>query len=191
MYPALPANLLIIQFFKTYASWNWPLPVSLVDDLQKHEDWTDFDLKVWGVGTEGKADLMPILTPAFPSGNATYNVSKSTKDIFQAEIKNSLGVLDLIRDGSEAWAALFEPYNFFRGHRHFLRIDILANSKTAFQAWSGFVESRLRFLILNLQSLPGLLIRPWIRAYHVTDSFYPESLTYFFGLKTTLVDERL
>lgn len=47
-------------------------------------------LKVWGAQGEGKTDVMPILTPAFPSGNATYNVSKSTKDVIISEFAQAV-----------------------------------------------------------------------------------------------------
>ena len=46
-------------------------------------------------------------------------------------------------------------------------------------------------LILNLQTLPGLVIRPWPKSYYVSDPIYPESTTYFFGIGFTLDDERL
>lgn len=46
-------------------------------------------------------------------------------------------------------------------------------------------------LILNLQTMPGLVIRPWPKSYSVPDAIYPESTTYFFGLRFTLDDERL
>lgn len=46
-------------------------------------------------------------------------------------------------------------------------------------------------LILNLQASPGLVIRPWPKSYYVADPIFPESTTYFFGLRFTLDDERL
>ena len=47
------------------------------------------------------------------------------------------------------WRTLFEPYLFFEADKNYLQIDIIAADADDLLAWKGWVESRLRQLILK------------------------------------------
>ena len=127
-------------------------------------------LKVWSPKhyPADRLDLMPIVTPAYPSMNCTYNASETTRKILNDELDRAkLIARDLDkRAASEAkgggsptaseavgWTDLFAPYRMFRDkkYRYFLRIGILASGEEEYRQWFGWVESKLRFLVLKLE----------------------------------------
>lgn len=55
------------------------------------------------------------------------------------------------------WVELFEPYRFFEAYRNYLQIDIGADNDEDMRNWKGWVESRVRYLILKVMVIPPLL----------------------------------
>lgn len=72
---------------------------------------------------------MPIITPAYPSMNSSYNVSPSTLGILVTEFRRGhrcceemlrgLGPADAAPEG--AWQRLLEPTAFFESYKRFLQ----------------------------------------------------------------------
>lgn len=91
--------------------------------------------------------LMPIITPAYPQQNSTFNVSVSTRTIMQEEFETGLSITEEIIMGKATWEKLFEPPNFFGKYKHY--IVLLASSASAEDhlEWCGLVESKIRHLI--------------------------------------------
>ena len=108
-------------------------------------------LKVWSPKhyPADRLDLMPIITPAYPSMNCTYNASETTRKLFKEELERASVIARDIdkrsaqaggspvpagrsspttrdRDGVKpvGWSDLFAPYKMFRDrrYRYFLRI---------------------------------------------------------------------
>lgn len=92
---------------------------------------------------------MPIITPAYPQQNSTFNVSVSTRTIMQEAFENGLAITEEIIIGKATWDKLFEPPNFFGKYKHY--IVLLARSSSAEDQleWCGLVESKIRHLIGN------------------------------------------
>ena len=63
---------------------------------------------------------MPIITPAFPEQNSTYNVTNSTKKVIVSELEEAGIITDEIFIGKSTWEKLFEPVNFFTKFKHFV-----------------------------------------------------------------------
>lgn len=61
---------------------------------------------------------MPIITPAYPQQNSSYNVTQSTRTIMCEEIKRGGETCKSISIGKADWSALFEPVNFFLRYRY-------------------------------------------------------------------------
>ena len=61
---------------------------------------------------------MPIITPAYPQQNSTYNVTFSTRSIINSEIKRGLETIQKISNYQADWSALFEPKNFFNQYKY-------------------------------------------------------------------------
>jgi poly(A) polymerase len=61
---------------------------------------------------------MPIITPAYPQQNSTFNVSSSTRIVMQEEFKQGLAITEEIMVGKAMWEKLFEPPNFFGRYKY-------------------------------------------------------------------------
>ncbi|KAI8433604.1 hypothetical protein MSG28_015625 [Choristoneura fumiferana] len=106
LYPnALPATLLH-KFFLVFSQWKWPQPV-----LLKQPDSVNLGFPVWDprVNVSDRFHLMPIITPAYPQQNSTFNVSASTRTC--------------------GWERLFEAPNFFSRYKHFIVLLASAANK--------------------------------------------------------------
>ena len=61
---------------------------------------------------------MPIITPAYPQQNSTYNVSISTRMVMVEEFKQGLAITDEILLSKAEWSKLFEAPNFFQKYKY-------------------------------------------------------------------------
>ncbi|XP_072933961.1 poly(A) polymerase type 3 [Epargyreus clarus] len=148
LYPnALPATL-VHKFFLVFSQWKWPQPV-----LLKQPDTVNLGFPVWDprVNVSDRFHLMPIITPAYPHQNSTFNVSASTRTVIMEEFRLGLAITDEIMLGKCGWERLFEAPNFFARYKHF--IVLLASSASAVDQlqWCGLIESRIRHLITTLE----------------------------------------
>ncbi|XP_074632480.1 uncharacterized protein LOC141890840 [Acropora palmata] len=98
--------------------------------------------------------LMPIITPAYPQRNSSFNVSMSTRTIMKEEFDHGLKVTSDVLIGKSTWDALFQPANFFSKYKHYIVLSALSNCEEDQHEWIGLVESKIRFLILNLENAP-------------------------------------
>ena len=57
--------------------------------------------------------LMPIITPAYPQQNSTFNVTHSTRQVMLQEFCRGREVCTEIVLGRKTWLDLFEPISFF------------------------------------------------------------------------------
>ena len=90
----------------------WPKPVHL---KAMDEDLLGLGLQVWDprVNPADRYHLMPIITPAYPQQNSTFNVTNSTREIMIREFKRGLKICNGILMEKNSWADLFEPLSFF------------------------------------------------------------------------------
>lgn len=111
--------------------------------------------------------MMPILTPAYPSMNSSFNVSTHTLTVMKEEFKRALDIVqDILNKGGVDWAPLFEPSDFFAVHQHYLAVDVYTEAEDEEQAWCGFCESRIRKLVESLAYIPQLCrIRTFTKKY--------------------------
>ncbi|XP_043279143.1 poly(A) polymerase type 3 isoform X2 [Venturia canescens] len=155
LYPNAVAATLIEKFFLVFSQWKWPQPV-----LLKQPDNVNLGFPVWDprVNISDRYHLMPIITPAYPQQNSTFNVSVSTRTIMQEAFESGLSITEEIIMGKATWDKLFEPPNFFCKYKHY--IVLLASSSTAEDQleWCGLVESKIRHLIGTLERNPHITL---------------------------------
>jgi len=149
MFPNVSSYELLQRFFEVYAHWKWPTPVLLcpVVDL-------NFNLKIWDpkLYPADKYHKMPVITPVYPSINSTYNVSQSTFAVISSEFMRAH---ELIKSRTSL-TKLFEVTDFFRRHKMFIEVGISAEEEEEFNAWEGYIKSKIRVLGMKLESLENI-----------------------------------
>lgn len=110
---------------------------------------------------------MPIITPAYPSMCATYNITRSAMALIQQELETGANITDQILYGKRRWKDLFGKHSFFTSDfKYYLSITCASKTKEAHRVWSGFVESKVRVLVQNLERHPEIgLARPFNKGY--------------------------
>uniref|UniRef100_A0A8C6K869 polynucleotide adenylyltransferase n=1 Tax=Nothobranchius furzeri TaxID=105023 RepID=A0A8C6K869_NOTFU len=164
LYPNAVAATLVHKFFLVFSKWSWPNPV-----LLKQPEDSNLNLPVWDprVNPSDRYHLMPIITPAYPQQNSTYNVSTSTRTIMTEEFKHGLSVTDEILQGKAEWPKLFEPPSFFQKYKHYIVLTASASTEENHLEWIGLVESKIRVLVGNLER------NEFITLAHVNSQSFP------------------
>ncbi|KAL4639945.1 poly(A) polymerase gamma [Arapaima gigas] len=190
LYPNAVAATLVHKFFLVFSKWEWPNAV-----LLKQPEESSLNLPVWDprvsniawdlnpamflcvrvsdvpcvsqVNPSDRYHLMPIITPAYPQQNSTYNVSSSTRTIMSEEFKTGLSVTDEILRGKAEWSKLFEPPRFFQKYKHYIVLAASASTEENHLEWIGLVESKIRVLIGNLER------NEYITLAHVNPQSFP------------------
>ncbi|CAE7323164.1 Poly(A) polymerase [Symbiodinium microadriaticum] len=175
------------RFFRLYHQWNWTRPVTLCDivDPANVPGMTSF--KVWNPKTNpaDRQHVMPVITPAFPSMNSTHNVTETTKRILLDEFKRGFELVQNVEGNKAEWSDVYAPFPFFDEFKHFLMIEILATSEDVYNKFSGWVESKLRILVMQLEAVNGMRIHPNPLQYTLPkdgDANWPFGCGMFLGL---------
>jgi len=184
LYPYYTPAALVKRFFRVYDRWNWKNPVVLCP-IREQSNVTGFmAFKVWNpkLHPQDRLHIMPIITPAFPSMNSTHNVSETTKRILMEEFARGYRVMLEIEKGNIGWPEVFRPVPFFSQHKNYLHIEVLAKTMQVFTKWSGWIESKLRHLVKQLEQIPAVEVRPWPNHISFEDPNWPHALGMFMGL---------
>lgn len=186
LYPYYAPSQLVNRFFRLYLQWNWTKAVMLCEIMEPREDPGFAGLKVWNPKTNpaDRQHVMPVITPAFPAMNSTYNVTETTKRIMLEEFKRGLEVMKLVEEKKATWSRVHESLPFFEQFEHFLWLEVLVRTDEVLQKFSGWVESKLRILVMQLEAVTGLLIRPNPLMYdlHGSDPDWPLGCGMFIAL---------
>ncbi|XAR70830.1 Polynucleotide adenylyltransferase [Bertholletia excelsa] len=181
LYPNAIPSMLVSRFFRVYTQWRWPNPVMLCP-IEENE----LGFPVWDPrkNFRDRTHHMPIITPAYPCMNSSYNVSVSTLRVMMDQFHHGNNVCEEIELNKSQWVALFEPYLFFEAYKNYLQIDIIAADTDDLLAWKGWVESRLRQLTLKIErDTYGMLqCHPYPNEYVDTSKPCPHC-AFFMGLQ--------
>ena len=87
--------------------------------------------------------------------------------VIQQELEKGIQVTDEIMAGKRPWKDLFTKHTFFTdGFRYYLTVISSSRNKKAQNAWSGFIESRVRVLVNKVEAHPMVaLARPFNKGY--------------------------
>ncbi|THF98495.1 hypothetical protein TEA_005990 [Camellia sinensis var. sinensis] len=148
LYPNAVPSMLVSRFFRVYTQWHWPNPVMLCGIEE-----VELGFSVWDPrkNPRDRFHHMPIITPAFPCMNSSYNVSVSTLRVMMEQFQFGNKICEEIELNKAQWSALFEPYLFFESYKNYLQVDIVAADTDDLRSWKGWVESRLRQLTLMIE----------------------------------------
>ncbi|XP_020264940.1 nuclear poly(A) polymerase 4-like [Asparagus officinalis] len=148
LYPNAVPSMLVSRFFRVFTQWRWPNPVML---CAIEEDELGFPVWDPRKNPRDRTHHMPIITPAYPCMNSSYNVSTSTLRVMIEQFQNGNKICEEIELNRTNWSALFEPYHFFESYKNYLQVDIIAADSDDLRVWKGWVESRLRQLTLKIE----------------------------------------
>eukprot|EP00931_Biecheleriopsis_adriatica_P106722 TRINITY_DN81103_c0_g1_i1.p1 TRINITY_DN81103_c0_g1~~TRINITY_DN81103_c0_g1_i1.p1 ORF type:complete len:549 (+),score=89.98 TRINITY_DN81103_c0_g1_i1:43-1647(+) len=192
LYPYYAPNQLVKRFFLLYHQWNWTRPVMLCEIVDPANVPGLTSHKVWNPKTNAadRLHVMPVITPAFPAMNSTYNVTETTKRILLDEFKRGSEVMQKVETQKAPWSEVHEPFPFFTNFRHFLALEVLAKSEDVYNKFSGWVESKLRILIMQLEGVSGMNIHPNPTQYdlHGSDAEWPFGCGMFVALSFSADD---
>ncbi|XP_044463201.1 nuclear poly(A) polymerase 4 isoform X4 [Mangifera indica] len=180
-YPNAIPSMLVSRFFRVYTQWRWPNPVML---CPIEEDELGFPVWDPRKNPRDRSHHMPIITPAYPCMNSSYNVSVSTLQVMMEQFQFGHKICEDIEFNKVQWSALFEPYLFFEAYKNYLQVDIVAADANDLLAWKGWVESRFRQLTLKIErDTNGMLqCHPYPNEYIDTSKQCP-NFAFFMGLR--------
>ncbi|TDZ28612.1 Poly(A) polymerase pla1 [Colletotrichum trifolii] len=149
LYPKAASSVIVNKFFHIMRRWPWPQPV-----LLKNVEGGPLQVRVWNpkVYRGDQFHLMPVITPAYPSMCATYNITRSAMTVIQQELQRGCDITDKIISGKTIWAELFTKHTFFtQGYKYYISVITASTDKEAHKIWSGYVESKVRVLVQGLE----------------------------------------
>ncbi|THF98478.1 hypothetical protein TEA_005973 [Camellia sinensis var. sinensis] len=167
---------------------NWALLVARVCQLYPNavpkEDELGFSVWDPRKNPRDRTHHMPIIRPAFPCMNSSYNVSVSTLRVMMEQFQFGNKICEEIELNKAQWSALFEPYLFFESYKNYLQVDIIAADTDDLRSWKGWVESRLRQLTLMIErdTYRKLQCHPYPHDY-VDSSMRRSHCAFFMGLQ--------
>ncbi|CAN6570788.1 unnamed protein product [Malus baccata var. baccata] len=148
LYPNAVPSMLVSRFFRVYTQWRWPNPVMLCPIEEDELGFSVWDPRRY---PRDRTHHMPIITPAYPCMNSSYNVSQSTLRVMVEQFGYGNKTCEEVELNRAQWCALFEPYMFFESYKNYLQVDLIAADVDDLRAWKGWVESRLRQLTLMIE----------------------------------------
>lgn len=110
---------------------------------------------------------MPIITPAYPSMCATFNITHSSKAVIQKELDFFAEQVEQIMLGKLPWKSLFVKHTFFtQDYKYYIIVNAASMTKENSKIWGGFVESKIRLLVQSLERHASIqLARPFNKGY--------------------------
>ncbi|GAA0164578.1 mRNA polyadenylation factor [Lithospermum erythrorhizon] len=180
LYPNALPSMLVSRFFRVYNLWRWPNPV-LLCPIQEGS----LGLQIWDPrrNFRDRQHLMPIITPAYPCMNSSYNVSTSTLRVMMEEFKRGYDICEEIDANKASWGILCEPFAFFEAYTNYLQIDIAAENEDDMMNWKGWVESRIRMLTLKIERDTNGVLQCHPHPGEFSDKTKPFRHSYFMGLR--------
>ncbi|KAJ0962781.1 hypothetical protein J5N97_027903 [Dioscorea zingiberensis] len=180
LYPNALPSMLVSRFFRVFTQWRWPNPVMLCS-IEEGQ----LGLPVWDPrrNPRDRHHQMPIITPAYPCMNSSYNVSSSTLRVMTEEFKRGHEICEAMEINKADWKTLCEPYPFFEAYKNYLEIDIAAENEDDLRKWKGWVESRLRTLTLKIERDTFGMLQCHPHPGDFSDKTKPFHCCYFMGLQ--------
>lgn len=170
LYPNFSAKQIVERFFYTFANWPWeenrpillcsPTEVRLPRGTVPGGQFKDWNPSRYA---SDRYQVMPVITPIFPSHNTTYNVTETQKQVMVDEIRRGKEMVQLmsLSGGDIGWADLCAPLEFFSNFSTFLRLTVSALKVDELARFKGLVESRVRSLVKCVEQLDKrVLVRP-------------------------------
>jgi poly(A) polymerase len=131
-YPNGCVSTLVQRFFNFYNVWKWPNAIYLCPSKEGNPSNVNPVFKVWNPRRypADSRHLMPIITPAFPSMNSSFNVTESTLSIMKEEFSRGVNL-----SVNENWGALFSKSAFFTKYKVYLQLRVFTETVEEHRIW--------------------------------------------------------
>ncbi|KAL8294229.1 hypothetical protein RB597_008019 [Gaeumannomyces tritici] len=164
LYPKATSSVIVNKFFSILLQWPWPQPV-----LLKPIGDGPLQVRVWNprVYKGDSYHLMPVITPAYPSMCATFNVTRSSMTVIKRELQLAAEITNNIMCSTKPWKDMFAKHTFFtKDFKYYMQVISASRDKEAHKIWSGFVESKVRMLVQSLERHESIAVaRPFIKGF--------------------------
>lgn len=157
LYPNYSTPHLLERFFWTFGyEWQWDswkvliVPEKTVSSPNVNSFKSEFMIE---------KKYMTIITAAYPTTNSSYNVRYSTRNTIISMFKDIHSKITLalaqkpISDIECFWKLSFKEFPFFKVYDQYIEINIVGNDQQIYIQWKGFIESKVRFLIRELEKI--------------------------------------
>ncbi|KAL1211863.1 Nuclear poly(A) polymerase 3 [Cardamine amara subsp. amara] len=141
-HPNATLSSLVANFFNTFANWQWPTPVALLEDNYP--------------ATGSLPGLMPIQLPCGSHQYCNSNITKSTFYKILAEFLRGHSLTKDYLKPNFSWKNLFEPYPYANTYTWFAKIHLSAANQEDLSVWVGWVKSRFRCLLIKIEEVYGI-----------------------------------
>lgn len=153
-YPTASPAMLVFHFFKDISRWQWPAPIYINSP-------NTGDLMSWDPNSKSDHyDVMPIITPAYPSTNSQRSATTSSRNRIITEMDKALQTVEKVITGDLPWSSLCENHDFFEKYKYYIEIFIGADNLNDYNWWKGTVISKVKKLITQLESLDRVVSAP-------------------------------
>jgi poly(A) polymerase len=173
IYPRGTASRLLLNLMHFMIEWKWPTPLRVVQPYEVHGS----PHLNWHQSTSPR-DRMPIITPAYPNFNSSFNVTMASLATMLREFDKFKNVVSQLLDKNQQpnntsttcspqdWGEFFVPQPFFLRYKIYAALSLRADgSPDALKKWTGFCESRIRKFVEFLERLPLFEIFPFPKAF--------------------------
>ena len=172
LYPNAGPEQQIVNFFRLWTEWHFGPDATPVfvqpPEVEHHPDTT---MRLWclrmrpwnpSLNSRDGTHLAPIISPALPYLNVSYNVTRSSLCVMKQELARGLWVAQRALCGEARWDELFQRMQPARSHAHLLRVAISAASQDNLRGWMKYVEAKMRKLVIDLENAPHVKgVRPY------------------------------
>ncbi|QHO06607.1 hypothetical protein HN51_065461 [Arachis hypogaea] len=170
-HPDASINALIMNFFRTFAFWSWPSPVTLQEGMFLKQ-----------LESMEMRSFMPILLPSSPYEFCHSNITKSTFYRIRTEFVRGYNMTrDLLKPGF-TWDNIFELFPYSRRYSKFVKIYLSTTNQCELGDWVGWVKSRFRSLLIILEGIQGFC-DPNPTEYTDPDKSEP-NMVFYWGLQS-------
>ena len=200
LYPCMQAGSVFMRFFTFHRGW-WKVPDSTTGQVTNNpihltktldvDPTHDYGFRVWNkiVNYADRRDIFPIITPMYPCMNACYNCTATTLRVIVNEISRADDIFQKCQkeNGSIDFEKVWEPTDFFSSYNTYMHITAGAKNPDEGRKWAGFVESRVRRLLAQLELVPKLTVHLLPREFCIeTPEDKKQGITFnwFLGLQT-------
>ena len=195
LYPKAPAATLLKNFFRLMLDWRWPNPIRLCPKYEPGLNMEQWDPTIDRRQLRDLMPILtpayPIMNSTYSTNQRTMEVmmmefqrgkdicEKTIKSIMLRKLKADKAQSAADSGGSVAtdvklsydevadeFSELFTPFDFFAHFSTYITVLITANSEDDLLKWEGFVESRVRQLVVRLANLPFSAVRPHPKVLH-------------------------